>query len=162
MSEPNKSVLFVCHYNICRSPIAEAVFLDLLQKHNLLDEWKVDSAGPCDCSVGSGPEERAVETLKKNGITNYQHTAREVSLSDFREFDYIFGMDEDNVRHLKWLQERSGSAGARAKVDFLGSYDPNGCNTIIADPVDLEGMEPFDRVFKQCLRFCTAFLEQNS
>ncbi|KAI1710091.1 low molecular weight phosphotyrosine protein phosphatase domain-containing protein [Ditylenchus destructor] len=161
MTESNKSVLFVCHCNICRSPIAEAVFLDLLQKRNVLDKWKVDSAGTCDCSVGGGPEERAVETLKKNGITNYQHTVREVTLSDFCEFDYIFGMDEDNIRHLKWLQERSGSDGAKAKVDFLGSYDPNGSNTIIADPVDLDGMEPFDRVFDQCLRYCTEFLEQN-
>ncbi|KAI1703972.1 low molecular weight phosphotyrosine protein phosphatase domain-containing protein [Ditylenchus destructor] len=161
MSGAKKSVLFICLGNICRSPIAEAVFLDLLEKRNILDKWRVDSAATCDYHVGSGPESRAVSTLKKNGITTYQHVVREVTPADFGEFDFVFGMDENNIRDLKDVQKRAGNAGTKARVELLGDYDPEGVK-IIVDPYYLKGTEAFDRVYEQCVRCCTAFLDQNS
>ncbi|KAI1693126.1 low molecular weight phosphotyrosine protein phosphatase domain-containing protein [Ditylenchus destructor] len=93
----NRAGEWTRHSNVCRSPMAEAVFLDLLEKRNLLDKWRVDSAAACNFHVGSVPDARTMSTLKNNGITSYQHVSRQVTPADFCEFDFVFGMDEKNI-----------------------------------------------------------------
>src|SRR5215472_1009206 len=80
------SVLFVCLGNICRSPMAEAVFRSLTHdSHPLIAE--VESAGTAAYHVGSPPDSRTMRTLVANGITKYQHIARRVTAADFERFD---------------------------------------------------------------------------
>uniref|UniRef100_A0A0N4YJW7 LMWPc domain-containing protein n=1 Tax=Nippostrongylus brasiliensis TaxID=27835 RepID=A0A0N4YJW7_NIPBR len=116
--------------NICRSPIAEAVFLDIIKKRGVQDEWKVDSSAIIDFHTGKGPDRRAMSTLKKFGITDYQHRARVTSTADIREFDYIFGMDNSNISDLRDLEKQTEG---KAKIELLGKYDPEG-HLIVPDP----------------------------
>lgn len=65
--------------NSCRSPMAEAVFQDQVRKMGLSDFWEAESAAILKYHVGNAPEPRAMSTLRKEGITNYSHVARQVS-----------------------------------------------------------------------------------
>ncbi|CAI5449475.1 unnamed protein product [Caenorhabditis angaria] len=125
MSSEKKSALFVCLGNICRSPIAEAVFIDCLEKRGKRDEWIVDSSAVIGYHTGKGPDHRAMETLKKFGISTYQHKARVTSTGDFKTFDYIFGMDDDNISDLQEIQRLAGNE-SKAKLGLLGEFDPQG------------------------------------
>ncbi|KAG1660854.1 Low molecular weight phosphotyrosine protein phosphatase 2 [Nymphon striatum] len=142
--------------NICRSPIAEAIFLNLIEKKGLDDEWKVDSAAIGEFHIGSQPDKRARNVIKKNNI-EYSHKVRLLCKEDFREFDYIFGMDENNIKDINEMKPKNGTA----KVDLLGKYDPQN-ETIIVDPYYDSGSSGFEHVFHQCVRCCTAFLDQIS
>lgn len=154
MTDSKKSVLFICLGNICRSPIAEAVFLNCLKESGKSSSWTVDSAAIGNWHVGNGPDRRAVSVLSKHGITTC-HKARQVKKSDFSKFDYIFGMDHENIEDLKSIEPDQSIA----KIGLLGSYDPDG-ELIIEDPYYESGEAGFEKCYQQCIRCCQAFLDQ--
>ena len=153
-----KSVLFVCLGNICRSPIAEAVFLEQLKESGELGSWEVDSAGTGDYHIGSGPEPRAVKTLKRHNITDYKHHARQIKSKDFKEFHHILVMDDENLDDVFSM----GSSYGTAKVELLGSYDKTASSHQVVDPYYERGDEGFEKVFKQCWKCCSEFLKAES
>ncbi|KAK9499185.1 hypothetical protein O3M35_003684 [Rhynocoris fuscipes] len=152
-SEMKKSVLFICLGNICRSPIAEAVFINLIKTRNVEDKWTVDSAALGPWHIGKSPDPRAMSVLKAKQI-NYSHKARQITKDDFRTFDYIFGMDEENMASLKRMAPKDGKAACA----LLGSYDPQG-ERIIEDPYYDDGDEGFYKCYEQCVRSCEGFLK---
>lgn len=97
-------VLFVCLGNICRSPMAEAVFRDLVRKNNLSDKIEVDSAGTGNWHVGNPPHEGTRKILEQENISYEGITARQVSENDWSDFDYIIAMDDDNIAELDKLK----------------------------------------------------------
>ncbi|KAJ5692405.1 Protein-tyrosine phosphatase low molecular weight mammalian [Penicillium macrosclerotiorum] len=97
------SVLFVCLGNICRSPMAEGVFRNVAEGNPTIGE--IDSAGTGAYHSGEGPDSRTMSTLRKHGITNYDHAARKVTKDDFLKFDYLLAMDKYNLRDLLDLRE---------------------------------------------------------
>ncbi|XP_028138184.1 low molecular weight phosphotyrosine protein phosphatase 1 [Diabrotica virgifera virgifera] len=151
-----QKVLFICLGNICRSPIAEAVFQHLVNEKGVAKDWIVDSAAIGSWHIGKQPDSRARQTLKNHGV-QYNGRARQIQKNDFNEFDYIFGMDEDNMSDL----ESRAPKGSKAKRLLLGEFDPQG-ERIIRDPYYDDGSEGFEKCYQQCLRACGAFLEQNS
>ncbi|XP_033207334.1 low molecular weight phosphotyrosine protein phosphatase 1-like [Belonocnema kinseyi] len=155
MSE-KKKVLMICLGNICRSPIAEAVFDDYIKKNGLSDKWEVESAALIGYHTGKSPDNRAITTLKEKGISDYSHAARPITKEDFKKFDWIFGMDEDNIDELKRKSPKDGTA----KIELLGKYDPEG-DIIIRDPYYDSGREGFVKAFEQCKRSVAAFLKEN-
>ena len=78
MATRQKSILFICLGNICRSPIAEAVFVNLLKKADKENDWRVDSAAIGDWHVGRSPDRRAVTVLSRHDIST-KHKARQVN-----------------------------------------------------------------------------------
>ncbi|XP_015110325.1 low molecular weight phosphotyrosine protein phosphatase isoform X2 [Diachasma alloeum] len=142
--------------NICRSPIAEAVFADYISKNNLTDTWNVDSAALIGYHTGKSPDRRAMSTLRDKGITNYSHRARPITAGDFDKFDFIFGMDNNNIAELEGMQPD----GSKAKIELLGSYDPNG-ETIIRDPYYDSDSAGFVKAYEQCVRSVEAFLQEH-
>uniref|UniRef100_A0A2I3HT44 Low molecular weight phosphotyrosine protein phosphatase n=1 Tax=Nomascus leucogenys TaxID=61853 RepID=A0A2I3HT44_NOMLE len=86
--QATKSVLFVCLGNICRSPIAEAVFRKLVTDKNISENWVIDSGAVSDWNVGRSPDPRAVSCLRNHGI-HTAHKARQITKEDFATFDYI-------------------------------------------------------------------------
>ncbi|XP_013391832.1 low molecular weight phosphotyrosine protein phosphatase-like isoform X3 [Lingula anatina] len=153
MAGPQKSVLFVCLGNICRSPIAEAVFRDEVMFKGLEDQWVVDSAGTSDWNIGSSPDSRGIDCLHRYGKSS-NHIARQLENADFSKFQYILGMDENNIKEIKKKMPKDSTA----TVKLLGEYDPEK-QLIIVDPY-YGGEDGFERVYQQVLRCCKAFLEE--
>uniref|UniRef100_A0A3Q2Q454 Low molecular weight phosphotyrosine protein phosphatase n=1 Tax=Fundulus heteroclitus TaxID=8078 RepID=A0A3Q2Q454_FUNHE len=143
--------------NICRSPIAEAVFRKMATDAGLVDKWLIDSGATSDWNTGSSPDSRGLACLRKYGIET-SHRARQVTKDDFMSFDYILCMDESNLSDLK--KKANSVKNCKAKIELLGSYDPQN-QLIIKDPY-YGSDEDFEKVYEQCLRCCKAFLEKNT
>ncbi|QCR34033.1 low molecular weight protein-tyrosine-phosphatase [Lysinibacillus sp. SGAir0095] len=94
-------VLFVCLGNICRSPMAEAVLRDMVEKRGLSSAIKVDSAATCSWHVGEQPHKGTREKLKEFGISTSGMKGRQLSTDDFETFDYIVGMDNSNIQNIR-------------------------------------------------------------
>ncbi|KAG0424307.1 hypothetical protein HPB47_028465 [Ixodes persulcatus] len=105
---------------------------------------------------GSKAEVELFGKYKFKGQTTIRDPYK-VTLDDFRDFDYIFAMDNANLNDLKDLAPK----GSKAKVVLLGKYDPEG-QTIIRDPYYDSGSQGFEEVYAQCLRCCNAFFDQLS
>lgn len=99
MSRPI-GVLFVCLGNICRSPMAEGLFLHRIRQRGLAERFRVESAGTAAYHVGEPPDRRTLAVLRKHGI-GLDSRARQVDAGDFDRFDYVLAMDASNLRNLR-------------------------------------------------------------
>ncbi len=138
-------VLFVCMGNICRSPTAEGVFTQLVEKQDLKAHFKIDSAGTHAYHVGSAPDLRAQKAAAERGLDLSKQRARKIKLEDFEVFDYILVMDGENYALLtvecppEYLH----------KVRYFLSYDPSLNVTEVPDPY-YGGQYGFERVLDLC------------
>ena len=113
-------VLFVCLGNICRSPLAQGVFEDVLRREQLDDEVFVDSAGTGSWHIGSPPDDRAQRSAFARGLDLSAQRARQISPDDCEDFDYVLTMDEQNYRMVALLCR--GSAVVRPFLDFAPHF----------------------------------------
>jgi protein-tyrosine phosphatase len=142
-----RSVLFVCTGNICRSPTAEAVLRHLAAEEGI--ELRIASAGIGDWHVGSAPDKRAQHHAKGRGYDMSALRARQVRPSDFAEFDLILAMDGG---HLQALQ-RMAPPGQRHKVRlFIAGRD-------VPDPY-YGGPEGFEQVLDLVEAACRDLLQE--
>ncbi|XP_053680638.1 low molecular weight phosphotyrosine protein phosphatase 1-like [Anopheles nili] len=154
MSEKKKA-LFICLGNICRSPIAEAVFNKTISTAGVAEQWEVDSAAIGSWHVGRSPDHRALATMKNHDLP-YSNKARQIKKDDFEHYDYIFGMDEENIDDLK--QRAPKASVGKAKILLLGDFDPEQPGAIIRDPYYDKGSEGFEQCYVKCVRCCSSFL----
>src|SRR5258708_34998196 len=120
-------VLFVCLGNICRSPMAEAVFARLVNEAGLSDRISADSAGTGNWHLGEAPHSGTRRVLQKNSI-KYEHRARLLEEEDVKRFDYIIAMDRHNLRDIQALR------GGRARIGLLLGYAPQLAEAEVPDP----------------------------
>lgn len=100
VSDGHPRVLFICLGNICRSPAAEGVLKEIIAEHNTEDVWTVDSAGTGNYHIGDLPDSRMRAHARRRGL-NLTHRCRQVTQSDFFDFDLIIPMDASNERNLR-------------------------------------------------------------
>ena len=95
-----KKILFVCHGNICRSPMGEYILKDLAAKAGAADRFEIDSAAVSREEIGEPVYPPARRELQKHGVACGGHRARQVTLEDYRYYDRIYYMDRSNERYL--------------------------------------------------------------
>jgi len=134
-------VLFVCMGNICRSPLAQGVFEDVLRRESLEGEVSVDSAGTGAWHVGSPPDERALSAASLRGVDISSQRARRITPEDCQNFDYILTMDEENYRAVAGLCR--DSSVVRPFLDFATDSP----ETAVPDPY-YGGPEGFEHVLE--------------
>jgi protein-tyrosine phosphatase len=147
-------VCFVCLGNICRSPTAEAVMRDLVERAGLSGEIEVDSAGTGDWHAGQPPDRRSVATARKRGIT-VGGTARQFTRGDWERFDYVLAMDRSNYDDLK---ASLPNAALARKLSLIRSFDPaSPKGASVPDPY--YSTDGFDEVIDLCIAACGPLLE---
>ena len=99
MSDSSLKILFVCMGNICRSPTAECLFRSVVQERNLQDNFDIDSAGTGGWYAGAQPDRRMRAAAKKAG-KEIGCSARQITIDDFSQFDWVFCMDQDNYEDV--------------------------------------------------------------
>ncbi|XP_058266188.1 low molecular weight phosphotyrosine protein phosphatase isoform X4 [Hemibagrus wyckioides] len=123
----------------------------------VVDKWRIDSAATSTYEIGNPPDYRGAACMKKHGVP-MRHVARQVTKEDFATFEYILCMDESNLRDLN--RKANGVKNCKAKIELLGSYDPEK-KLVIQDPY-YGSEKDFETVYEQCVRCCRVFLENNS
>ena len=121
-------VLFICSGNICRSPMAEAVFRHMVARAGLSSRIVADSAGTGGWHVGEQPHHGTRRILRERGI-DYTHAARQVAADDFMRFDYLIALDSGHLFELRARAERAGAHLARL-LDFA----PDASTRDVPDP----------------------------
>jgi protein-tyrosine phosphatase len=148
-------VCFVCLGNICRSPTAEAVMRDLVERAGLSGEIEVDSAGTGDWHAGQPPDRRSVATARNRGIT-VGGRARQFKSGDWERFDYVLAMDRSNYDDLK---ASLPNAELAKKLSLIRSFDPaSPKGASVPDPY--YSTDGFDEVIDLCIAACGPLLER--
>lgn len=142
-------VLFVCSGNICRSPLAEALFRGLVAEAGLAHRFAVDSAGMHDYHEGERADPRTRRVGRRHGV-DVTSVARPVEDADFDRFDLIVAMDRG---HRRALLARAGSERA-AKIHLMREYDPAADGPDVPDPYngDDPGFEDVHAILEAACR----------
>ena len=142
-------LLFICHGNICRSPMAEYVMRDLIKQHGITSVT-VSSCATSTEEIGNPVYPPAKRKLNSVGISCEGHAARQVKRSDYAEYDKLICMDGMNVRNLM----RIIGSDPEGKVCKLKDYTTGG------DVADPWYTGDFDLTYREILAGCTAILEE--
>ena len=140
-----KKVLFLCHGNICRSPIAEFVMKDLVKKAGRDKEFHIASAAVSREEIGNPVYPPARRELARHGIGCDGHAAHQITRKELEDYDYIYYMDASNARHLRRL---------------FGA-DADKCRPLLSrDVADPWYTGDFEATWDDVLEGCQALLEE--
>lgn len=148
-SKTPTSILFVCLGNICRSPMAEAIFTQLVVDAGFEDRFIIDSCGTGSWHIGAEPHHGTQAVLVKNKVPLLSHSrARQISRSDFSQFQHIVCMDRSNLEDVLAL------GGDEKQVYCLRGHDLQARGDLdVPDPYYGPG-DGFDRVYEIVKRSC--------
>jgi len=118
MKQPIHKILFICHGNICRSPMAEFVMKQLVKNEGLEGQFEIASAATSTEEIGNPVYPPARRKLAEHGIGCEGKTARQMTRSDYQYYDYIIAMDRNNLRNLK----RMFGEDTEHKISLLMDY----------------------------------------
>lgn len=148
-------VLFVCLGNICRSPLAEGVFGEIVRGDGLEDRFDIDSAGTSDYHTGDSPDPRTVTEARRRGLT-LEHAARQIGAEDLERFDYVIAMDASNLGRVERLAK---SLPRKAELHLLRAFDDEANDDLeVPDPY-FGGPDGFADVHDMVERACRGLLE---
>ena len=149
-------ILFVCHGNICRSPMAEFILKDMVQARGIADDFFIASAATSNEEIGNHIYPPAKAELARHGIGNERlraevaaKTARRISRSDYAEYDYLIAMESFNIRNMM----REFGEDLEDKIYRLLDFTDRPGD--IADPWYTR---KFDVTYEEIVTGCNAFL----
>ena len=122
-------VMFVCHGNICRSPMAEFMFKDMVRKAHREEEFEIASAATSREEIGNPVYPPARRKLAEYGISCQGKTARQMTMRDYQYYDYILCADKNNLRNLRYIIGEDSLHKVSLLLDFAGRTGQS-----IADP----------------------------
>ena len=144
-------ILFICHGNICRSPMAEFVMKELVRRNNLEDKFLISSAATTNDEIGNDMYPNAKNELKLHSIPFERRRARRITRDDYAAWDYIIAMDQENLQHLRHiLREDHGN-----KIKLLMSFA--GEDREVSDPWYTRD---FGEAYSDIYKGCEALLKQ--
>ena len=111
-------ILFICHGNICRSPMAEYIMDALVERAGAADEWEIDSAAVSREELGNPVYPPARRKLAEHGIPCGSHAARQMTRADYDRFDLLIGMDRSNLRAMQRIYGGDPERKLRLLLDF--------------------------------------------
>lgn len=139
-------ILFVCHGNICRSPMAEFVMKHLVKQSGLEEEFEIDSAATSTEEIGNDIYPPAKRKLTEKGVPFTRRAARQMRRADYDRYDLLICMDDYNIRNM---------------MRILGSDPEHKVSTLLSRPVaDPWYIGDFDSTYDDILEGCTALLER--
>lgn len=109
-------ILFVCHGNICRSTMCQSVFAHMAARLGVADRFEIDSAATTRDEIGNPPHYGTVRKLQQEGIPLIPHRARQMTRDDYVYYDYLIGMDSENIRGMTRIAGGSDSLGKIYKL----------------------------------------------
>jgi protein-tyrosine phosphatase len=151
--KPESRILFVCSGNICRSPLAEAIFRSLADEAGLTKQFVIDSAGTHGFHQGEKADPRTRRVGRNHGL-DVDSIARKVEDEDFDKFDLIVAMDRG---HRSELKARAGS-GRTASIRLMREFDPAARDQDVADPY-YGGEEGFENMYAVLMPACRGLLD---
>lgn len=144
------SILFVCHGNICRSPMAEFAMKDLVRKAGRENEFHIESAATSTEEIGNGVYPPAQRKLAEHGISCKGKTARQMRRDDYARFDLLIGMDSWNIRNMLNICNGDPEGKIHMLLDYTDSPGE------IADPWYTRD---FETAWRDIQRGCQSLLE---
>ncbi|MBE6346582.1 MAG: low molecular weight phosphotyrosine protein phosphatase [Lentimicrobiaceae bacterium] len=142
-------ILFVCHGNICRSPMAEFVMKDIVRQMGIEKQFEIASAATSREEIGNAVYPPARRKLAEHGISCDGKTSRQITMDDYRHYDYIIAMDQNNLRNLrKMLGEDVDD-----KISLLMDYTSRP-----ADVADPWYTGDFDATWNDVVEGCKGFI----
>ena len=144
-------VLYICHGNICRSPIAEYVFKDMVRKAGIEDDFEIASAATSREEIGNDIYPPAKMVMDAHGIVYDRRQARQVTVPDLDYYDYIIAMEDYNLRNIS----RMFGDAALDKVTLLMDYTDRP-----GDVSDPWYTRDFETAYKDIEEGCAGFLRQ--
>ena len=142
-------ILFICHGNICRSPMAEFIMKDLVKKAGLEDQFLIESAATSSEELGNPVYPPARQKLAEHGISCEGKRARRIRKEDYDRYDYLIGMDSENMYDMN----RYWSPDPENKLSLLMEY--TGRHRDVSDPWYTRN---FEATWQDCLAGCSALL----
>lgn len=143
-------VLFVCHGNICRSPMAEYVLKDMVKKLGIESEFYINSAATSTEEIGNSVHYGTRKKLAEVGVPCGGHRAVQLTKKDYKEYDYLIGMDSANIRNIKRIVGYDIDNKVHKLLDFTNNPRD------IADPWYTGN---FDRTYEDIVEGCEGFLK---
>ena len=143
-------ILFICHGNICRSPMAEFILKDMVEKAGRSGEFEIASAATSTEEIGNDIYPPAKRILTQKGIKFNSRQARQITKHDYDYYDFIIAMDDNNIRNLKRLLGEDTENKISLMMDYAGKHRD------VADPWYTGD---FETTFNDITEGCKGFLK---
>ncbi len=143
-------VMFVCHGNICRSPMAEFVLKDMVKKEKLADDFLIVSSATSTEEIGNPVHRGTTKVLEKLGISTKGKYAVQLKSEDYNKYDYFIGMDSENIRNMNRIFINDNEHKIFKLLEFVSSD---------SDVLDPWYTGKFDKTYEDVERGCKGLLD---